>query len=240
MLKNRFIFVIAGLAALAILAGCSLFGGDEAALVVGGGYINGYVETQDGAPLAGVTVNYSIPDEPVAEGEGEAEAAAYSTKGTQFVVTDAAGFFQINELIPGDYRLTFTISGDTMGTDVVRLTPEGFFLVSEVATEGATESDGPKYQYTDEIIVTLYAKIATASGAVFAQTATGDAPATGQVIVAKFQDRYFSSATIDANGRFSFTGLPAGSVAFYARSFYDGTVFYDNLWLTTTPTKTAQ
>ena len=49
-----------------------------------------------------------------------------------------------------------------------------------------------------------------------------------------FQDRYFSSATVDASGNFAFSGLPAGPVAFYARAFYtlEG-VFYDNFWLTT-------
>ena len=42
MLKNRFLFAIAGIAILAFLAGCSLLGTDDA-LVIGGGYINGYV-----------------------------------------------------------------------------------------------------------------------------------------------------------------------------------------------------
>ncbi|MBN1687345.1 MAG: carboxypeptidase regulatory-like domain-containing protein, partial [Spirochaetales bacterium] len=229
MRKNRLLFLLTGIAAFALVAGCGLFVTEDA-LVVGGGYINGYVETQDGAPLPGVTVYYSIPDEPV----DDAKAAAYAAKGTQTVVTDAAGFFEINGLIPGNYRLTFSISGYTIATDMVTLTPEGFFLVSEVATTGETETESAKYEYTDEIIVTLYAKIATAKGSVFIETARGLEPANGQTVVAMFQDRYFSSTTINASGDFLFDKtLPAGPVAFYVRSFYDGTVFYDNFWLTT-------
>jgi hypothetical protein len=219
MFKNRFLFAIAGIAILAFLAGCSLFGTDDT-LVIGGGYINGYVETQDGAPLAGVTVNYSIPDEPVTEEEGEVEAASYSTKGTQAVVTDAAGFFEINKLIPGNYRLTFTNSGYTIGTNMVSLTPEGFFVISDSTLGSEVDGEAPTYEYTDELIITLFAKIATATGNVYMETATGTAPATGQVVVAMFQDRYFSSATVDASGNFSFSGLPAGLVSFYARAFY--------------------
>jgi methionine-rich copper-binding protein CopC len=234
MQKNRLILLLAIIAAVGLIAACGLFGPDEIGLVAGGGYINGYVETQDGAPLEGVTVNYSIPDEPAGEeeGDGEAEAEAFAAKGTEFVVTDAAGFFEINGLIPGDYRLTFTISGYTIGTDVVRLTPEGFFIVSDSGEDSKDGSEPAKYEYTDEIIMTLYAKVATASGSVYIETANGTSPATGQTVVAMFQDRFFDDATVDANGSFSFSGLPAGPVAFYARSFYNGTVFYNNFWLT--------
>jgi hypothetical protein len=219
--------VVVIIAVLTIFVGCGLTSPDGA-LVLGGGYINGYLEDQDGTPLEGVTVTYSIPDDPVEE-EAAAEAEAASAKGTQVVLTDASGFFEINELIPGNYRLTFTLAGYTIATDMVTLTPEGFFMLAE---ETAEEGGPPKYEYTDELIVTIYAKIATASGSIFMTTATGTSPAATQTVVAMFQDRFFSSVATDANGFFSFAGLPAGPVAFYARAFYSGTVFYENLWLT--------
>ena len=155
----------AALAALVLLVAVAAH-----AQTTSGGSIRGFVRDSTGGILPGVTVNAKSPAAP----------------GTRSTTTDAAGYYRLMEVPPGEYALTFELQGFSKVVRegiVVRVGRYGTYVEDDAGRRANVDPELPPDALTLAVAQELLDKPASAEREI------GTHPQTGRMIVAK-EGRY--------------------------------------------------
>ncbi len=220
------------------------------------GFVSGQVQSAIGSTLlqgATVTLHTDPLSEDLEDG-ATATAQSLAAQGiTKEFPTDADGYYGFENLNPGDYTVTYKLSGYTTVTETFHIPTwleltqtgmDGFALEAQLSDGGTNGDTGTFAQITEISTIgdnfyitvgqdgTLYPLTAGFIGSVQRRRVdTAYVPASGLTVQAVFTDTSIAgrqkTTTTDGNGDFSFTGLPAGATVNIGYADYsDGAHFY--------------